>query len=128
MSQTVSAGLTNSSARPTRRSRCRHRVYREHLIPGRDQGRSEQAPVSADPDHHLDGSLLAPDGQFVEPGDPLYTLGQPTPAQPLAVLIVDVHVIMRLLLSPVGSSLEPEGLQQLPMTLMFVNLVFVNLG
>jgi hypothetical protein len=32
----------------------------------------------------------------MKPGDPLYSLGQPAPAQPLAVLILDMHIVMRL--------------------------------
>ena len=72
----------------------RHRVHREHQIPSRDQRGHEQAPVRLDPDHHLTRITGMSSGEVMEPGDPLHALGQLAPAQPPAVLILDMHVMM----------------------------------
>ena len=73
--------------------RHRHRVHREHPVPGRDQRGREQAPVGLDPDHHLARFFRVPGGQIMEPGDPGGPVGQLPASQPAALLILDMHVM-----------------------------------
>jgi hypothetical protein len=88
----VGLGAAGGAAVPI--ARRRHRVHRVELVAGRDQGGDEQAPVGLDPDRHLARILRVSGGELVEPGNPVYALGEPPPAQPLAGLILDVHVMM----------------------------------
>jgi len=72
----------------------RQRVHREHQVASRGQRSDEQAPVSLDPDRHLARILRVSGGELVEPGNPVHALGEPPAAQPLAGLILDMHIMM----------------------------------
>ena len=84
----------------------RHRVDREHLIPGRDQRGHPRAAVGLDPDHHPPrrqhpglgihrSSVVEVLGDhLVQPGHPGHALGQPRPAQPLPVAVEDLDVVV----------------------------------
>lgn len=64
--------------------RHRHRVDREHLIPGGQQGLHKRAAVGLDPDHHLRRRLepgaVIPD-QLMQRGHAFDALGQTTARQ-----------------------------------------------
>ena len=92
-----------------------HRVHREYLVARRGQRVHKQAPVSLDPDHHLPRLTGMNGGQLVEPGDPLYPLGQPPAGQFPALLIGEIHVMMGLRPVHPGKD-QPRHLRSPPVT------------
>lgn len=93
----------------------RHRVDGEHLIPRGEQRADPRAAVGLDPHHDSPGrehAGLRVDGivvevfsdQLVQPGHPDHALGQPSPRQPPADVIEDLHVVV--VLSPVVTHIQ----------------------
>ena len=94
-------GLRSRGRVPIPIPRGRHRIHREHQVPGRHQCGNEQAPVGLDSDHHLIRLDDVVADEVMEAGDALHAVGQPAPAKAFAVLVLHVHIVVGL--SPVHS-------------------------
>jgi hypothetical protein len=106
---------------------CRHRVDRQHRVPGRHQRPDEQAPLGLGGDDHLGRVVDEVGDELVEPGHPFNAFREPGPFKPLPLVIFDMDVVMGL--RPVVpdehlphshlliafESLEPEGTSSSPM-------------
>jgi hypothetical protein len=73
------------------------RVDRIHQVTGGEQGLHPRATVGLDPDDHLGGVLVGTEmfgDQRVQPGQPGYPFGQPSPGKPVSRGVHDLHVVM----------------------------------
>ena len=89
----------------------RHRVDREHLVPGRDQRLHPLPAVGLDPNLHSPGRIVSLKrtplvgnelrDQRMQPSDSVQPFGYPSTGQPAALLIDDLHIVV--ILSPVAA-------------------------
>jgi len=114
--------LGTRRAVPVPEARHLPRIDRIHRVPRRDQRLHPRPLVGLDPDRHLlRPGLRGQMGtdELMQPGDPGNPLRQPRPRQPMASLVLHLHVVM--IFSPVvADEQHPASSLALPVVLSSV--------